>query len=104
MSPAVSAVERTDLSWQRTGLGVLSVSGLIGARALNSRAPALLVVAGVAAVIGLVVLGVLAPLRYRLLRRDAADAAAPRVLAAVTAAVVLIALGAAVAVLVVPGR
>jgi putative membrane protein len=100
--PDVSPAERTDLSWQRTGLGLLSVSGLIGARALHARAPALLVVAGLAVVLGLAVLGVLAPLRYRLLRRDAA--AAPRVIAAVTAAVVLVAVGAGVAVLAVPGR
>jgi putative membrane protein len=93
----VSPAERTDLAWQRTGLGLLAVSGLIGARALHSRAPALLA-------IGLVVLGVLAPLRYRLLRGDVADAAAPRVLAAVTVAVVLVGVAAGAAVLVVPGR
>jgi putative membrane protein len=100
----VSPAERTDLAWQRTGLGLLAVSGLIGARALHSRAPALLAVAGVALAIGLVVLGVLAPLRYRLLRGDVADAAAPRVLAAVTVAVVLVGVAAGAAVLVVPGR
>jgi putative membrane protein len=100
----VSPAERTDLAWQRTGLGLLSVGGLLGARALHSRAPALLVVAGVTALIGLAVLGVLAPLRRRMLRAHPADAAAPRVMASVTVAVVLVAGAAAVAVVAVPGR
>jgi putative membrane protein len=102
-SPAdVSPAERTDLAWQRTGLGLLSVSGLLGARALHSRAPALLVVAGVAALIGLAVLGVLAPLRFgQLQRRRAAseDVSAPRLIAAVTLAVVAVAVAAGVGVL-----
>ena len=105
--PDVSPAERTDLAWQRTGLGLLSVSGLLGARALHSRAPALLVVAGVAALIGLGVLGVLTPLRSRLLRRhlrEGVGGAAPGVVATATAAVVLIGVAAAVAVLVIPSR
>ena len=100
----VSPAERTDLAWQRTGLGLLSVSGLLGARALKSGAPALLVVAGLACLLGLGVLGVLTPLRHRLLQRNSGDAAAPRILAAVTIAVVLVAVGAGAAVLAVPGR
>ena len=106
-APDVSPAERTDLAWQRTGLGMLSVSGLLGARALHSRAPALLVVAGVAALIGLAVLGVVTPLRSRLLRRhlrEGKGAAAQGVAATATAAVVLIGITAAVAVLVVPSR
>jgi putative membrane protein len=105
--PSATPVERTDLSWQRTGLGLLSVAGLLGARALHRGAPALLAVAGVAALIGLGVLGVLAPLRYRLLQRQlqAGDGAAtPSAVAAVTAAVVLVAVAAAFAVLAVPSR
>jgi putative membrane protein len=101
----VSPVERTELSWQRTGLGLLSVGGLLAARALHGGATALLVVAGVAALIGLAVLGLLTPFRYRLLQRRlrAGDgAAAPGVLAVVTGAVVLVAVAAAVAVLAVP--
>jgi putative membrane protein len=101
-APDVSPAERTDLAWQRTGLGLLSVSGLLGARALHSRAPALLAVAGVAALIGLAVLGVLAPLRLRQLqrRRPASEGvSAPRVIAAVTLAVVAVAVAAGVAVL-----
>lgn len=98
----VSPAERTDLAWQRTGLGLLSVGGLLGARALTSAAPALLVVAAIAVAIGLAVLGVLAPLRRRSLRRD--DAAAPGAVAAVTAAVVLVAIAAGAAVLAVPAH
>jgi putative membrane protein len=100
----VSPTERTDLAWQRTGLGLLSVSGLIGARALKSEAPALLVVGGVALVIGLVVLTLLAPLRRRMLRSRTDDLAAPRLLAAATVAVLLVTLAAGVAVLMVPLR
>jgi putative membrane protein len=98
----VSPAERTDLAWQRTGLGLLSVAGLIGARALKSGAPALLVVGGVALGIGLAVLTLLAPLRRRRLRSTADDVAAPGALAAATAAVVLVTLAAGVAVLTVP--
>jgi putative membrane protein len=98
----VSPAERTDLAWQRTGLGLVSVGGLLGARALKSAAPALLAVAGVALAIGLAVLGVLAPLRRRRLRRD--DAAAPWAAAAVTAAVVLVAVAAGAAILAGPAR
>jgi putative membrane protein len=97
----VSPGERTDLAWQRTGLGLLSVSGLLGARALKSGAPALLVVAGLACLLGL---GVLTPRRHRLLQRNSGDAAAPRILGAATIAVVLVAVGAGAAVLAVPGR
>jgi putative membrane protein len=97
-----SPAERTDLAWQRTGIGLLSVGGLLGAKALKSAAPPLLVVAGVALAIGLAVLGLLAPLRRRSLRRD--DVAAPRALAGITTAVVLVAVAAALAVVAVPRR
>ena len=100
----MSPTERTDLAWQRTGLGLLSVSGLIGARALKNQATELLFVGGVALVIGLAVLTVLAPLRRRMLRNRTDDVAAPRVVAAATAAVVLVTLAAGVAVLFVPLR
>jgi putative membrane protein len=95
-------VERTDLAWQRTGLGLLSVAGLLGHRALRSGTPVLLVAAGVAALLGLGVMGVLAPVRYRLLERRSAagdGVAAPGAVAAVTAAVALVAVSAAAAVL-----
>jgi len=92
--------ERTALAWQRTGLGVLAVAGLLGHRALEHRSAVALVVAGLAALLGLGVLGGLAPVRYRhVQRRGTAAMAAPRLLAAATAVVVLAALAAAVAVL-----
>jgi putative membrane protein len=95
--------ERTDLAWQRTGLGLLSVAGLIGYRALADAEPALLGTAAVTGLVGLGVLGVLAPLRYRWLQRQRAageDVAAPGAVAAVTVAVVLVAVAAVGAVLV----
>lgn len=100
--PGVPA-ERTDLAWQRTGLGILAVAGLIGHRALAAERPALLVAAGIAALLGLGILGGLAPARSRFVRRrqaQEADVAVRRSVAAVTAAVVAICLVAAVAVMV----
>ena len=92
---------RTGLAWQRTGLGLIAIAALIGARAFNTGTPPLLFIAGAAGLLGAAVLGVLAPLRQRLLRRRmAADdhVAAPGALAFLTVAVVLIAVVAAVAV------
>ena len=100
----ISPAERTDLAWTRTGLGLVSVSGLVCARALKSGAPALLAVGGVALVVGLVVLTVLAPLRRRMLRSTADDVAAPWVMAAATVAVVLVTVAAGVAVMTLPIR
>ena len=100
--PVETQPERTALAWQRTGLGVLAVAGLIAHDAVRQGEPVLLVVAGVAALLGLGVLGGLAPVRYRDVRRRVAagtGAAAPRLLAGVTATVVLVAAVAAVAVL-----
>jgi putative membrane protein len=85
--------ERTAQSWQRTGLGMLAVAGLLGHGAVRSDRSVLLALAGCVALIGLAVLGGLAPARRRRLHRVAADdvdAAAPRSMALVTGAVVLI--------------
>ena len=98
--PGVQA-ERTDLAWQRTGLGILAVAGLLGHRAVGSGRPALLVVAGLTALLGLGVLGGLAPARSRFVRRrltEDGDVAARRSVAAVTAGVIAICVAAAVAV------
>jgi len=91
--------ERTALAWQRTGLGVMAVAGLIGHRAVEEEQPVLLVLAGTAALLGLAVLGALAPVRYRWLgvRRAGMPPAMAR---AVTGAVLLVAGLAAVAVVV----
>ena len=100
-----AAGERTDLAWQRTGLGVLAVAGLIGFRAVATDRPALLVAAGLSALIGLGILGGLAPLRYRQFqdhRAEGTNVSCPPLVRAATAGVVLTALAAAVAVLI-PG-
>jgi putative membrane protein len=94
--------ERTALAWQRTGLGVLAVSGLLAHAALSSGRMALVVLAGLVALAGLTVLGGLAPLRYRQVRRAVgagAGAPAGRAVAGVTALVVLAAAVAVAAVL-----
>ena len=97
------ANERTLLAWLRTGLGVLAVAGLVGHRAVEQRNPVLLVAGGIAALLGLGVLGGLAPVRYRQVRRRVAGdtaAAAPHLVLAVTVTVVLADVAAAVAVLI----
>jgi putative membrane protein len=101
-TPVETQPERTALAWQRTGLGVLAVAGLLGHRAVEEERPLLLVLAGAGALLGLVVLGALAPVRYRGIRRRVAagtGAAAPRLVAGVTATVLLVAAAAAVAVI-----
>jgi putative membrane protein len=94
--PVETQPERTALAWQRTGLGVLAVAGLLGHAAVRQGDAATLVVAGAAALLGLGVLGALAPVRYRALRTPRA---APRLVGLVTAAVLLVGVLAAVAVL-----
>jgi putative membrane protein len=94
--------ERTDLAWQRTGLGVLAVAGLLAHSSVEAAAPVRLAVAGGVALLGLGVLGGLAPLRARL-ARQALDrgqgVAVPRLAALATGVVVLVAVAALVAVL-----
>jgi putative membrane protein len=68
-SPVETQPERTALAWQRTGLGIMAVAGLLAHRALESEQPVHLAVAGVTALFGLSLLGWLAPLRYRQVRR-----------------------------------
>jgi putative membrane protein len=91
--------ERTALAWQRTGLGIMAVAGLLGHGAVKDENPVSLAVAGAAALLALAVLGGLAPVRYRQVQRLLADGdgtVAPRLMTAVTAAVALVA-GAALA-------
>jgi putative membrane protein len=94
--------ERTVLSWQRTGLGVLAVAGLLARAAVTGGAPVRLAVAGMVALLGLGVLGGLAPLRGRAVQR-AVDrgtrVAVPRLALLATAVVVTVAGAALVAVL-----
>jgi putative membrane protein len=94
--------ERTALSWQRTGLGVLAVAGLVAHGAVEHEDRLLLVVAGAAALLGLGVLGGLAPVRYRQIRRRRAAAEpmpAPGPVTAAAGVVVLVGLAAVAAVL-----
>ena len=95
--------ERTALAWQRTGLGMLGVAALVAHSAVRHSEPALLALGGVAALLGLGVLGLLTPLRYRQVRRRlAADesTAEPRMVAAASVAVGLVGAAAVVAILV----
>jgi putative membrane protein len=100
--PAETQPERTALAWQRTGLGMLAVAGLLAHGAVRQGEQVALVVAGVAALLGLGVLGGLAPVRYRQVRRQLATTTvppAPGLLTVATGAAALVAVAAAVAVL-----
>jgi uncharacterized membrane protein YidH (DUF202 family) len=91
--------ERTVLSWQRTGLGVLAVAGLLAREAATGDAPGRLAVAGAVALLGLGVLGWLAPQRARAVERAVdrgTGVAAPRTALLATAVVVAV-VGAALA-------
>jgi putative membrane protein len=98
-TPVETQPERTALAWQRTGLGILAVAGLLGHRAVRDEDPAALVTAGLAALVGLGVLGGLAPLRYRRPGGRRAGSVSESLARAVTGAVVLVAVLAAVAIL-----
>ena len=90
--PRETQAARTALSWQRTGLGVLGVAGLLLRAAVEHADLLLVAVAAVVAVAGLVVLGVLARRRAVSGQRaadHAGDARAPRTAAVATALVLL---------------
>jgi putative membrane protein len=100
--PGETQPERTALAWQRTGLGVLAVAGLLGHGAIERESPVALAVAGLVALLGLGVLGGLAPVRYRRIRgrlSSGGSVTVRRLPVAVTGAVVLTAVAAAVAIL-----
>jgi putative membrane protein len=90
--PVETPPARTALAWQRTGLGLLLVAGLL-ARSAAVRDELLLVVpAAVVAVAGLVVLGVLGPRRQRstdAAARTGRDVRSPGAAAVATGLVVL---------------
>ena len=93
--PAETQPARTALAWQRTGLAVLVVAGVLAHAAARRAELVLVVPAAVVALTGLVVLGVLGPRRQRQIEaavRAGDDVRAPRTAALATAAVVLAAL------------
>ena len=92
MSGGETQPARTALAWQRTGLGVLAVAGLLLRSAAVEGRPVVLALAAVVAGAGLVVLGVLARRRAGSALRAAqrsGDARAPRLAAGATGLVVL---------------
>jgi uncharacterized membrane protein YidH (DUF202 family) len=83
---------RTALAWQRTGLGLLLVAGLLARGAAEQRQVLLVAPAAVVAVAAIVVLGLLTPRRRRTSHQAASSAGrgqSPRTVASVTALVVL---------------
>lgn len=89
--------ERTALSWQRTGLGMMAVAVLLAHGALRSREAGMFLAAGTAALLALGVLGGLAPVRYRQVRRTVTGrepAGAPGLAVVVTGAVAVVGLAA----------
>jgi putative membrane protein len=95
VSPPETQPQRTVLSWQRAGLGVLGVAALLGHAAVVSGGVLPVVLAAVVALTGLGVLTGLAPARARSLVPAPAPAPAPGAVALATAAVVVTALAAA---------
>jgi uncharacterized membrane protein YidH (DUF202 family) len=94
-SPTETQPARTALAWQRTGLSLLLVAGLLTRGAAAHGELLLVVPAAVVAVAGLAVLGVLGPRRRRdgdAAARTAGDARAPGTAALATGLVVLTAL------------
>lgn len=64
----VAALERTALSWERTGIGVAAAGALL--LHLREESLGLLVLGGVLILTALVIVLVLAPLRYHAARTD----------------------------------
>ena len=103
--PRETQPERTALSWTRTALGAVAVAALVGHRAVVGGHPALLVPAGVCALLGLaLVSGVGAVRDGRVRERTSQDepVADARLAALATAAVVVV--GAVAALSIVVGR
>jgi putative membrane protein len=90
--PGETQAARTGLAWQRTGLSLLLVAGLLARGAAVHGDRLLVVPAALVAMTGLVVLGVLGPRRQRsgeVAVRTGGDARAPRTAALATGLVVL---------------
>jgi putative membrane protein len=103
--PRETQPERTALSWTRTALGAVAVAALIGHRAVVGGHPALLVPAGVCALLGLALVSGVGAVRDRRVRELVAQdepVSGERLAALATAAVVVV--GAVAALSVVVGR
>jgi putative membrane protein len=103
-TPPETQPERTALSWQRTGVGVVGVAGLMAHRAVVGGHPGLLVPAGLCALLGVALVSGVGVVRDRRVRERVArgePVADARLAVAATVAVGLVALAAAVSVLVV---
>jgi hypothetical protein len=90
--PVETQAARTALAWQRTGLGLLLVAGLLARGAAAHEDLLLVVPAALVAVAGLTVLGVLGQRRQRngaLAAATDGDARAPREVRLATCLVVL---------------
>jgi putative membrane protein len=95
--PEETQPERTALAWQRTGLGVLAVAGILAHGALLRGGVALVVLACLASLVSLAVLGGLAPVRYRQVRRRVGSGTVPTGPIGAVAGFVLVTAGAAAA-------
>ncbi len=93
MSAPETQPQRTALAWQRTGLGLLGVAGLLAHQGVLGGRVLPLVLAAAVALLGLGVLTGLAPSRARAMAR--APGSAPGAAALATGAVVVAALAAA---------
>jgi putative membrane protein len=90
--PAETQAARTALAWQRTGLSLLLVAGLLARGAAVHGRLLLVVPTALVAVAGLGVLGLIGPRRQRssdAAARAGGDARAPRAAALATGLVVL---------------
>ena len=102
-APRETQPERTALSWTRTALGVVAVAALMGHRAVVGGHPALLVPAGVCALLGVALASGVGAVRDRTVRERASrgePVAGPRLAVAATGVVVVVAAVAALFVLV----
>jgi putative membrane protein len=102
-APHETQPERTALAWQRTALGVAAVGALIGHRGVVDGHPALLVPAGVCALLGVALVSGVGAVRDRRVRERVArdePVADPRLALLATAVVVAVAVAAAASVLV----
>jgi len=101
--PVETQPERTGLAWQRTAPGVLAVAALIAHGAFLDGDLLLVLLSGGVALLGLALLGAVAPRRYRRMLRAIAiggNAAADRSVLVAVGVVVVAALAAGCAVLV----